>query len=46
MPVTNKIAAFQKVALAVLDALEVILLRVVGLGAIIYELLTRIHPHR
>ena len=36
--IPNKIVAFQKVALAALDAFEVLFLRVVGLCAIVYEL--------
>jgi len=41
----NKIARFQKTALAALDAFEVVFLRVLGLGAIIYELV-RFLVHR
>jgi len=37
-PITIKIAGFQEAVLAALDAFEVLFLRVVGLGAIVYEL--------
>ena len=43
--IRSKIAIFQKVALAALDAFEVLFLRVVGLGAIVYEL-AKILVHR
>lgn len=43
--IPSKIAIFQKVALAALDAFEVLFLRVVGLGAIVYEL-AKIFLHR
>jgi hypothetical protein len=43
--IARKIAAFQKIALAALDAFEVLFLRVVGLGAIVYEL-ARMFLHR
>jgi hypothetical protein len=43
--IPSKIAVFQRIALAALDAFEVLFLRVVGLGAIVYEL-ARMLLHR
>ncbi len=44
-PFTIKIAGFQEAVLAALDAFEVLFLRVLGLGALVYEL-ARMLLHR